>query len=161
MNETAQVGPNSVVSFREITEETLLAVCMLSTTLPEPQRRMVATNSMSIAQAHFNPHAWFRAIYADETPVGFIMLYDNPETPRYYLWRFMIGSAYQKFGFGKQAIALLIEHVKTRPGAEELLLSCGEGEGSPEGFYKKMGFERTGEIVDGEVEMGLKLKRAG
>jgi diamine N-acetyltransferase len=158
MTDLANVGSNSVVSFQEITEDTLIPVCKLSTTLTEPQRKMVATNSMSIAQAHFNPHAWFRAIYADETPVGFIMLYDDPEQPRYFLWRFMIGAAYQKFGFGRKAIQLLIEHVRTRPGAEELLLSCGEGEGSPEGFYAKLGFERTGEMEDEEIVMRLKLK---
>jgi diamine N-acetyltransferase len=157
MTDPANVGPDSDVSFQEISEETVVAVCKLSTTLSAPQMKMVATNSMSIAQAHFNPHAWFRAIYADQTPVGFIMLYDDPAEPRYFLWRFMIGGAYQKFGFGRKAIELLIEHVRTRPGAKELLLSCEAGEGSPEGFYTKLGFERTGEVLEGENVMRLKL----
>ena len=148
---------NSIVSLREITAETVVSICNLSNTLPEQQQRAVAPNAQSIAQAHFSQYAWFRAIYADETPVGFIMLYDNPEEPKYFLWRLMIAGHCQKLGYGKKAIELLIEHVRRRPGAEELLVSCVEGEGSPEGFYAKVGFKRTGEMLGKEVVMRLKL----
>ena len=37
--------------------------------------------------------------------------------------------------------------------AEELLLSYVPGEGSPEGFYRGLGFEPTGEVDEGEVVM--------
>ena len=52
---------------------------------------------------------------------------------------------------------LLIERVRERPMAEELLLSYVPGEGSPEGFYRGLGFEPTGEVDEGEVVMGLRL----
>ena len=157
MTDTAEIGPNSTVSLRAITEESVVAVCKLSDTLSQPQQKMVAPNAISIAQAHFNPYAWFRAVYADETPVGFIMLYDNPERPRYFLWRFMIAGPHQRSGFGKAAIRLLIEYVRSRPGATELLVSCGEGQASPEGFYARQGFERSGEVIDEEIVMKLVL----
>jgi diamine N-acetyltransferase len=157
MTENAKIDPNSIVSFQEITGETLNAIIKLSDTLPVPQRKMVASNAISIAQAHFNRHAWFRAIYADNTPVGFIMLYDNPEEQKYFLWRLMLGGPYQGLGFGAKTIRLLIEYVRTRPGAKELGVSCGEGEESPEGFYAKLGFKRTGEMDHGEVVMRLAL----
>jgi diamine N-acetyltransferase len=51
----------------------------------------------------------------------------------------------------------LIEYVRTRPGAKELRVSCGEGEGSPEGFYQSLGFERTGEMEENEVVLRLAL----
>jgi len=79
MSDDTTIGPNAVVSLREVTGETVHIICRLSDTLTSPQNHMVAPNSVSIAEAHFSPHAWFRAIYAGETPVGFIMLYDNPE----------------------------------------------------------------------------------
>jgi diamine N-acetyltransferase len=150
--------PNSTVTFREITEETVVPICKLSDTLSEPQKKMVAPNGQSISQAHYNKFAWFRAIYADETPVGFIMLYDNPEEPEYFLWRLMIADPYQGLGYGEKAVRLLIEYVKTRPGAKVLLVSCGEGAGSPEGFYVKLGFKRTGELLDDEVVLSLPLE---
>ena len=146
------------VSLREITAETVRQICKLSDTLSPAQQRMVAPNGQSIAQAHFEPKAWFRAIYADETPVGFIMLYDDPDEPEYFLWRFMLAGPYQRLGFGRQAIALLLDYIRTRPGARELLTSCGEGEGSPEGFYTRLGFQRTGEMLDDEVVLVLPLE---
>jgi diamine N-acetyltransferase len=70
MHNTEKVDADSTVSLREITEETVVTVCRLSDTLSPLQKKMVAPNAQSIAQAHFSEHAWFRAIYADEKPVG-------------------------------------------------------------------------------------------
>ncbi len=157
MTVNASPGAEAVVSLREITEKTVVPICKLTDTLSAPQKRMVAPNAVSIAQAHFSKTAWFRAIYADETPVGFVMLDDRPEEAEYFIWRLMIAGPYQGLGYGKRAIRLLIEYVKTRPGAKELLTSCGEGEGSPEGFYARLGFRRTGAMEEDEVVMSLPL----
>jgi diamine N-acetyltransferase len=85
------------------------------------------------------------------------MLYDNPEEEEYFLWRFMIDERYQKMGFGKRALDLLIEYVRTRPGVKELGLSCHPGEDGPEPFYRKYGFSRTGNWRDNEAEMRIEL----
>jgi diamine N-acetyltransferase len=61
--------------FRRITASTVRDICQLSETLTPPQRKMVADNAVSIAQAHFAESAWFRAIYADDTPADFILLH--------------------------------------------------------------------------------------
>jgi len=157
MSDDSTIGPNAVVSLREVTSETVRTICRLSDTLKPPQNHLVAPNAVSIAEAHFEPHAWFRAIYADETPVGFIMLYDAPEEPIYFLWRLMVAAPHQGKRFGRRAVEMLIERVKTRPGATELLVSCVEGEGSPEGFYHKLGFRRNGKMYDNEVGLALAL----
>jgi diamine N-acetyltransferase len=148
---------NALVTLQEITEETVISICKLSDTLSVAQRKMVAPNGQSIAQAHYNESFWFRAIYADVTPVGFIMLYDDPVKPNYFLWRLMIAGPCQGMGFGSRAVQLLIEHVRLRPGARELKVSCAEGVESPEGFYAKLGFKRTGEMLGEEVVMSLSL----
>jgi len=145
------------VSLREITSETVVQICKLSDTLSEQEQKMVAPNAISIAQAHFSDKAWFRAIYADEMAVGFIMLYDDSENPEYFLWRLMIAGPYQGKGYGRKAIELLVEYVKTRPRARELSTSYVPIEGGPEGFYRKMGFEPTGEVDDGEIVVRLTL----
>ena len=88
-------GTSTEVSLREITADTVVTICKLSDTLVEPQKRVVAPNAISIAQAHFSEHAWFRAIYADDKPVGFIMLYDNPDEPTYFLWRLMVAAPHR------------------------------------------------------------------
>ena len=85
------------------------------------------------------------------------MLYDNAEKSEYFLWRFMVDTRFQGMGFGKRAIALLVEHVRTRPNARQLLVSCIPGEGSPCPFYERIGFEYTGEVKHGEKYMRLQL----
>lgn len=152
---TTTVDRNATISLREITKETLVSILKLK--VAPAQEQFVASNAVSIAQAHFSAHAWFRAIYADETPVGFVMLHDEPEKPEYYLWRYMIDARYQRMGFGRQALQLLIAHVKTRPNATELLLSYVPKEGGPQPFYESLGFTHTGRIVEDEVEMRIAL----
>ncbi len=148
---------DAIVSFREITRETVISICRLSDTLSDAQKRMVAPNAQSIAEAYFEPYAWFRAIYANDTPIGFVMLYDDPNEPKYFLWRLMIAGPWQRCGYGKEAMSLLIAYVRTRPGARELLVSCEEGEASPEGFYERLGFRRNGEVLNGEVVLSLEI----
>lgn len=153
-------GRDAIVTLREVTKDTVRSIMRLK--VAANQTHFVADNAVSIAQAYFQrENAWFRAVYADETPVGFLMLYDDPITtpdkPEYFLWRFMIDARYQGHGFGKRAIELLIEHVKTRPGATELGVSCVPGEGSPCPFYEKLGFVYTGEEDDGELVLRRKL----
>jgi len=145
------------ITLREVTGQTVRQICRLSDSLPAGQRRMVAPNAVSIAEAYFEPRFWFRAIYAGEEPIGFLMLLDDPAVPRYFLWRFMIARPFQGQGFGRQAMQLLIDHVRSRPGATVLGVSCGEGENNPEGFYRKLGFCRTGEMLGDEVELALPL----
>ena len=121
------------------------------------QEDLVASNAISIAQAHYSESAWFRAIYSEETPVGFVMLSLEPAKPEYYLWRFMIDDAFQGRGLGRRALEAVIDHVRSLPDAEELLLSVAEAPHSAVGFYEQMGFRLTGEVEEGELVMSLKL----
>ncbi len=140
------VASNSKVSLREITRDTFFGICQLSVS-PE-QKLCVDTVAESLAEANFYDTAWFRAVYADDTPVGFVMLDDRPLESKYYIWRFMIDARYQGMGFGKKAIDLLVEHVRTRPNATELMTSVMQIEGGPQGFYERVGFKLTGEYAD-------------
>jgi diamine N-acetyltransferase len=97
------------------------------------------------------------AIYAVYTPVGFVMTSDIIKKADYFLLRFMIGARYQRSNFGRQAMDLLINHVRTRPNAEELYVSYHGGEGGREGFYQRFGFEPTGEVENGEIIAKMKL----
>ena len=165
-HDPASLSRASIVSLREMSKHDVRAVCMLD--VGPNQAHLVAPNAVSIAQAHFNPQAWFRAIYADESPVGFAMLEDWSQVARQtpdlihntqsvMLWRFMIDHRYQKMGFGEQALRLIITHARTRPNVTSLLLSFVPGENNPEPFYQRFGFVRTGEEDEGELIMRLRL----
>ncbi len=79
------------------------------------------------------------------------------DEPTYFLWRLMIAGPHQGKDYGRKAMEHLIEYVRTRPRATELRVSCGEGEGSPEGFYHKLGFRRNGQKEGDEVVLSLPL----
>ena len=53
--------------------------------MSEPGRNSVAPNTLKLAEAHFNEHAWFRAIYASCAPVGFVRIVDDDEAEEYFL----------------------------------------------------------------------------
>ena len=143
------------VTLREITKDTVRAVIRLETT--EHQRSFVAPNAVSISQAYFEPKAWFRAIYAGDDPVGFVMTYEDPDEPQYYLWRLMIAAEHQGEGYGWAAMQQLIDRVRGLPNATRLLTSYVPGEGSPMGFYHRLGFVDTGEMEGDEVVCALEL----
>lgn len=143
------------VTLREVTAESVRAICALEVA-PE-QRGFVAPNAVSIAQAHFEPSAWFRAVYAGEEPVGFVMLYENQEKEEYFLWRFMVAAEHQGNGYGKRALDLVVEHVRGLPGATELRTSYVPGKAGPRDFYLRYGFVETGEVEGGERVIRLEL----
>ena len=152
----------AAVSLREITADTVRDICRLD--VGADQRNLVAPNAISIAQAYFEPAAWFRAIYAGDTPVGFAMLYDPTRTPApddgpevCHLWRFMIDHGHQRRGFGAAALALLLDHVRTLPGVTRFRTSFVPAPGNASALYARVGFRLTGEVDDGEQVMELAL----
>ena len=153
-----RLGPYDDVALREIDSSTVNGICLLSELMRYPQTTFVAPNAYSLAQALFHNTAWYRAVYAGKAPVGFIMLDDDTKKQEYYLWRFMIAPPFQKQGFGRKAVAGVIDYVKSRPGASELLVSYIDHEEGPADFYRGLGFKETGEIDDGEVVMRLDLQ---
>ena len=140
------------VSLREVTTENRAEVERLSVT--PHQENYVASVARSFVDAAENPDAkpWYRAVYSGSTPVGFVMISDgvSEEHPDfagpYYLWRLLIDQRWQGQGIGRATLDLVVDYVRTRPGARELQTSVAPGsEGSPMGFYLGYGFTPTGQ----------------
>lgn len=143
----------SNITLRKVTKENFRAVAKLS--VADDQKNFVANNAFSMAEASFEEEAWFRAIYAGDTPVGFAMLYEDYEKCEYGLWRFMIDKNHQGQGFGKAALQLLIDRVKALPNATEMDLHVvPENEGAVR-LYKEFGFVATGKVEWGEDQYKL------
>lgn len=155
------------VSLVEITGKTVRKITALQ--VAPTQRSFVSNNATSIAEAYFEKGAWFRAIHAGDTPVGFVMLFDpslpgamprdDAKASDIWLWRFMIAEAFQGVGFGRKSLDLIVARARSRPGMTDLLASYIPGPGSPRGFYLKYGFKETGRTcADGtENEISLPL----
>jgi diamine N-acetyltransferase len=143
------------VTLREITSETVHAVIKLS--VAEHQLGFVASNAVSLSEALFSDEAWYRAVYADDELVGFVMLSDEslkkvpPAEPNIGLWRLMIDQRHQGRGIGRKVMRLVLEYVRSRPGVRYFYTSYVPGPGGPGPFYLGLGFEPNGEVEDGEV----------
>ena len=151
-----------LVSLRPISESNREAVEALR--VSPAQEQFVSGVAESLVEAAEEPdgRAIYWAVYADETPVGFVMISDEVGSGDYiphYLWKLLIDERYQGQGFGTATLDLIAEYFRNRPGVEVLWTSAGQGEGSPIPFYQRYGFEQTGEIVfDNEVLLRLRLR---
>jgi RimJ/RimL family protein N-acetyltransferase len=130
--------------------------------------QMVAPNAMTIAQSFLSPNSWIRAVYAGDTPVGMVMVFDptlDAENAKkediaadtLYVWRLMIDFKHQGKGYGEWALRQVINWARTIPGITNVTLSYVMEEGSAKPFYEKLGFRETGNIDDDEMEMRLVL----
>ena len=127
------------------------------------QEQFVSSVADSLREAaeHPDAHALYWAVYAEDTPVGFVMIADEVDNPDYipqYLWKLLIDERYQRQGFGTATLDLIVEYFRGRPGVEVLNTSAGQGDGSPLPFYENYGFEQTGEVRFDEVMLRLKLR---
>jgi diamine N-acetyltransferase len=151
-----------VVTLRPIDESNRAAVEALD--VSPLQQQFVSDAARSIREAEREPggRALYWAIYAEETPVGFVMISDEVDGPGYfpqYLWKLFIDERYQGRGYGRATLDVIADHFRRRPEVTIMRTSCGQGEGSPVGFYEQYGFERTGDIVfDDEILLEYRLR---
>lgn len=143
----------------------------------ESQEDFVAPNETSIIEAYTaigtGCTAFPFGIFDDKTPVGFLMIGHNeaafdelcedevPEILRnnYTVWRLMIDEKYQQKGYGREAVRLALEFIRTFPcgKAEYCVLSYEPENIIAKKLYASFGFEETGEIAGGEAIAVLKL----
>ena len=128
------------------------------------QLNYVSSVTDSLLEALEEPggRAIYWAVYADETPVGFVMISDDVDGPEYiphYLWKLLIDERHQRKGYGTATLDRVVEYFRGRPGVDVLHTSAGQGDGSPIPFYESYGFERTGDIVfHNEVLLRLRIR---
>lgn len=146
---------------------------ILKLRVSEDQESFVAPNDISIIEAYTaitgNGYAFPFGIYEGETPVGFLMIgfdaddcwEDAPSIARgnYNLWRLMIDKNYQNKGYGKEAVRLALEFIKTFPcgKADFCWLSYEPENEIASRLYHSFGFAETGEMDGDEIIAVLKL----
>jgi N-acetyltransferase len=161
----------AAITLRTIDAEMMLPVLRLNA--GARGERFVANNGVSIAQASVSANAVARAVYAGESLVGFVMLYDPTLDPALavkdenpadalYVWRFMIDFASQRSGLGKQTMRAVFDYALARPAFKRIRLSYVPIEGNPSPFYASLGFTETGELDDDEriMEQSIDAIRA-
>ena len=137
------------------------------------QKSFVATNNSSIIEAYTaiteNNHVFTFGIYKDDTPIGFLMIgydvnSDDEDAPKiakgnYNIWRLMVDKKFQGKGFGKKAMDLALEFVKTFPcgTAKYCWLSYESDNDVARQLYKSVVFAETYEKDGEEIVVIIKL----
>lgn len=157
--------PVESVELVEITRDNVRAVLELDRAFS--QRRFVSSVAQSYGDALVpNEHdgvpivPWLRAVYGDGEPIGFVLVAEPmSNAPHPYVWRILIDGRHQRRGAGARAIRAVAAHWAAL-GATHIDLSCVAGvPGTPEGFYRRLGFEPTGVVEDGETEFRAPIDR--
>jgi RimJ/RimL family protein N-acetyltransferase len=154
------------VQLRAITADDLIPILRLNP--GAVGERCVATNGVSLAQASYSANAVPRAIYADDRPVGFIMLYDPTLDPALAakdeakpdaidVWRLMVDFKEQGHGYGSAAMYEAWRYAINRPGIKRVRLSYVPTEGNPSPVYTALGYIETGEKDGIEIIMEISI----
>ena len=159
-----------MITLRKITADNLWDVVALQ--VGEEQRSFVADNTRSLLEAYVSITnggvALPFGIYADDTPVGFLMLSygckDWPDAPtiahdNYSLWRLMIDRRYQGRGYGRASLKAALEYIRTLPcgPATCCWLSYEPENVAAKRLYHSFGFEETGQYDGNEIIAALPL----
>lgn len=127
------------------------------------QETFVASNAQSLVEAQFEEGLYTKAIYADETMIGFVLYDYDPEIPGWSMSRFMIGEQYQGQGFGKKAVLEFIKYMKEEMKIQELYISVGQENKVAYELYKTLGFIESKPIeyeVNGIIYHEIQMKLA-
>ncbi len=122
------------------------------------QEKFVAPNVFSIAQSKIYPNLNPFAVYDGDEMVGFVMYGYNEDDARFWLDRLMIGEKHQGKGCGRAATLEVIERLSQIEDCREIYLSFYPENTGAEKLYSNIGFERTGELDQGEIVMRLTIK---
>ncbi len=148
---------------------------VLKLRVSKEQKEFVASNRDSMIDAYFALteeaiSVYTFGIYLGKKPVGFLMIgYDVPWAEQYYglpggwyyIWRFMIDKRYQGRGYGKEALKLAVDFIRTSPGGESeycWLTYEPENEAARK-LYLSFGFEERKDLwkEDQEIPAVYKL----
>ncbi|CUI04269.1 GNAT family N-acetyltransferase [Massilia antarctica] len=150
------------ITLQAVTEDNFDTIVELPL-LPE-QQDYLASNAYSIAQASFYPDSFFtRAIYLDDKPIGFLMyvsLADEGEPGAYAIYRFMVDSGEQGKGYGRRAIGLVLDEIRSRPDATVIQICYWPTNQTAKDFYASLGFVETGLDEEGEMYAEIRLDGA-
>jgi diamine N-acetyltransferase len=138
------------VLLKDITSENWIECTLLTTNTDGSHtifEEFVGSNAFSIAQSKIENGWIIKGIYDGTNMVGFTMYGYDYNAKAYELCRFMIDHRYQKKGYGKSALKLVIEEMKNIKDCKEIKLSTNPLNSVAIKLYESFGFKNTGEKV--------------
>ena len=149
---------------------------LIDLTPDEEGKHYVASNIYSLAEAYANRAAGRFAqpfgIYDGDTPVGFLMIGydiidedDDPEKQyflrnSYLLWRLMVDQKYLHKGYGRAAMQMALDYIRTFPAgpAKYCWISYEPENVRAKTLYRSLGFVEEPELPEGWDEIPAVLE---
>lgn len=131
-------------------------LCQLE--VADSQRSFVASNRQSLEDWAGEPDAVALAVCVEHEPVGFLMyerLADAGRLGAYSIYRFMIDARHQGLGYGRAAIAQLLDRMREDPRLKRITICYLPYNEAARRLYAGFGFREIG--LDDEVEMIAEL----
>ena len=145
-----------MVTLRKIDEYNFAKVIRLE--VEKEQEDFVASNSFSLSQAYVMPECRPLAVYNGMTPVGFVMYALDRDDKEYWIYRLMIDKCQQRKGYGREAMRLLIEHIKKEaPDRRVIYISFEPHNEGAKHLYTSLGFVPDNREEDGEIVYRLEI----
>lgn len=142
-----------MITLQEINAENFWDVIELS--VYPTQKKLVASNAISIAQAKVQPECVPLAIYSDDEPVGFVMYCIDRDDNEYWIYRLMIDMRFQGRGYARQAMEQVIKIIKQDDNRHKIYLGVHLDGGASVKLYKSLGFAFNSQIFGKEHIMVL------
>lgn len=149
-----------MTDFTRLSADTVLPLINLS--VAEHQKHHVAPNAVTMAQSIFEPGSEIYGLWHEGSAIGLIAFIDlghpkhiletNESPDGFYIWRLMVSEEHQGKGHGRAAMIFAEQRCRALNRAF-LLLSVVDDDKSAIEFYEKLGYRRTGNIVDEEIEL--------
>lgn len=112
----------------------------------DAQKAYVAGTAALLARAYAYRRLHSRAFLVcdGEMPVGMGLYYDCPELDAYDLSQFFIDEHYQRRGYARAAVRLVLDAMKQEGRYRKVLLCYIKGNTAAKALYESFGFVETG-----------------
>jgi diamine N-acetyltransferase len=144
------------IRLAEVTDKNFWDVINMKST-PEQEEKFqifekyVGSNTFFIALATVK--GWVnRAIYDEDTLIGFATHGFDDENNRYEMVSIMLGHQHQGKGYGKASLKSVLDEMAKMYGCKEIYLTTAPGNEPAIRVYEKLGFKPTGESFKAFVE---------
>ena len=124
------------------------------------QKEFVSHPIRSLAQAYvYYKQCTPFAVLSGGEVVGYIMVIYDYDEQTYNIWHLMIDGAHQGKGYGRTAMELALDYIRTKPfgASSRVLMTVSPENRAAFGLYQSLGFSATGRSDEEEIELGLTL----
>lgn len=146
------------ITLQKVDESNFIACFNLE--LNHGQEKFVSHPIRSLAQAYvYYKQCTPFAVFSGGKVVGYVMVIYDYDEEAYNIWHLMVDRRHQGKGFGRAAMELALEYIRTKPfgSSNRVLMTVTPQNSAAYALYQALGFTETGRSDGDEVELGLTL----